>query len=109
MTVADGVATYTVDIPSQGANTFQSFLMYVVDRDQPVKVENVRVRAYTQDDFEVAQLSGTFDGTTVEDDVYTFPQRQRLGQVLQTRMLLYPISFPLVVKSPSQALFLRVV
>ena len=49
VTVADGVATYTVDIPSQGANTFQSFLMYVVDRDQPVKVENVRVVAFEDD------------------------------------------------------------
>jgi hypothetical protein len=45
VTVAGGVATYTIDIPSQGANTFESFLMYVVDRDQPVKVENVRVVA----------------------------------------------------------------
>ena len=34
---------YTIDIPSQGSNTFSSFLMYVVERDQPVMVTDIRV------------------------------------------------------------------
>ena len=34
---------YTIEIPSQGANTFESFLLYVVERDQPVMVTNVVV------------------------------------------------------------------
>ena len=96
VTVAGGVATYTIDIPSQGANTFESFLMYVVDRDQPVKVENVRVRTYTQDDFEIADLTGTFDGTVVEDDVFTFPAAAApWAGFANENALLYPLSFPL--------------
>jgi len=35
---------YTIEIPSQGSNTFSSFLLYVVERDQPVMVTNVVVR-----------------------------------------------------------------
>jgi uncharacterized surface protein with fasciclin (FAS1) repeats len=34
---------YTIEIPSQGENTFSSFLLYVVERDQPVVVSNVIV------------------------------------------------------------------
>ena len=36
---------YTIEIPSQGANTFSSFLLYVVERDQPVYVTNVVVNS----------------------------------------------------------------
>ena len=36
---------YTIEIPSQGDQTFNSFLMYVVERDQPVMVTNVVVNA----------------------------------------------------------------
>jgi hypothetical protein len=34
-------ASYSVDFPSQGDNTYSSFLMFVVERDIPVTVENV--------------------------------------------------------------------
>ena len=34
---------YTIDIPSQGANTFSSFLFYIVDRDTPVLLGDVIV------------------------------------------------------------------
>lgn len=33
----------TIEIPSQGANTFESFPLYVVKRDRPVLVSNVVV------------------------------------------------------------------
>ena len=36
-------ATYTVEIPPQGDNTYSSFLLYVVDRDVPVNISNVQV------------------------------------------------------------------
>ena len=69
--VSGGEATYTVDIPSQDpAQTFESFLMYIVELDSPVMVKNV-VTAYTEED--IADFGGTFAGTTVENDVYTFP------------------------------------
>ena len=34
---------YTIEIPSQGTNTFSSFVMYIVERDQPVYITNVVV------------------------------------------------------------------
>ena len=46
VTVAAGSADYSIDLPSQGANTFSSFILYVVDRDLPVTVSNVKVTAY---------------------------------------------------------------
>ena len=45
VTVAAGSADYSIDLASQGANTFSSFIMYVVDRDLPVTVSNVKVTA----------------------------------------------------------------
>ena len=32
---------YSIDFPSQGSNTFTSYLMYIIERDIPVTVENV--------------------------------------------------------------------
>ena len=37
---------YTVEVPSQGDNTFSSFLLYLVERDSPVVVTNVVVSSY---------------------------------------------------------------
>ena len=34
-------ATYSVEFSSQGSNTFSSFLMFVVERDIPVTIENI--------------------------------------------------------------------
>jgi CxxC motif-containing protein (DUF1111 family) len=34
---------YSISFPSQGNNTFSSFIFYVVDRDNPVVLQNVRV------------------------------------------------------------------
>jgi hypothetical protein len=38
-----GSQSYTIDIPSQGTNTFSSFLLYLVTRDKPVIINNVLV------------------------------------------------------------------
>ena len=43
--VSGEASDYSIDLPSQGANTFTSFLLYVVDRDLPVSVSNVKVTA----------------------------------------------------------------
>ena len=40
-------AEYTIEIPTQGENTFSSFLLYIVERDQPVVVSNVIVSTDT--------------------------------------------------------------
>ena len=40
-------------------------------------VKNVRVTAYETED--LADFGGTFGGTTVEDDVYEFPQELLTG------------------------------
>ena len=39
---------YSVDIPEQGTNTFSSFLLYVMEQDQPVTLTNVAVTVYSQ-------------------------------------------------------------
>jgi len=92
--ISGGEATYTVDIPSQDpAQTFESVLMYIVERDSPVMVKNVVVTAYTEDD--VADFGGTFAGTTVENDVYTFPTgAQGYAGFANDNGALYPLSFP---------------
>ena len=75
--VSGGEATYTVDIPSQDpAQTFESFLMYIVELDSPVMVKNVVVTAYTEDD--IADFGGTFGGSTVEA-MSTLSQRELKG------------------------------
>ena len=39
----DGSASFTVDLPSQGLNTFSSFLLYVVTKDVAITLNNVSV------------------------------------------------------------------
>ncbi len=60
---------YTVLIPSQGTNTYESIVMYVVENDVPVTLTNIRI----VEDFNLnLDMSGTFGGATVADNVYTF-------------------------------------
>ena len=92
--VSGGEATYTVDIPSQDpAQTFESFLMYIVELDSPVMVKNVVVTAYTEDD--IADFGGTFGGATVDSDVYTFPTgAEGWAGFANDNIALYPLAFP---------------
>jgi hypothetical protein len=41
VTVAAGSADYSIDLGSQGANTFSSLLMYIVERDAPVTITDI--------------------------------------------------------------------
>jgi hypothetical protein len=59
---------YTVLVPSQGANTFESVVMYVVERDIPVTLTNIRI----VEDFNLNPNFVGMGGATVVDDVYTF-------------------------------------
>ena len=93
VTTSGGERTYSIDIPGQGANTFESFLLYVVDRDQPVMIKDVTVEEYAAEEF--ADFGGTFGGTTVEDDVYEFPTGAAdWGGFANDNTALYPMSFP---------------
>ena len=53
---------YTIDIPSQGENTFSSFLFFINDRDNPVQLGDVVV----SDD------AGAPDGTVTPDNGISF-------------------------------------
>ena len=37
------MATYQIGIPDQGTNTYSSFLMYLVERDVPVEITDIRL------------------------------------------------------------------
>jgi uncharacterized surface protein with fasciclin (FAS1) repeats len=93
VTTSGGERTYTIEVPDQGVNTFASFLLYVVDRDQPVMIKNVAVEEYAAEEF--ADFGGTFGGATVEDNVYEFPTGAAdWGGFANDNVALYPMSFP---------------
>jgi hypothetical protein len=84
-------ANYTVDIPSRDQDTFSSFLLYVVDRDLPVIVKDVRVTAAP--DPSLAVFDGAFGGVEVDGDTYTFPTgAEGWAGVANNNTGLYPIS-----------------
>jgi hypothetical protein len=100
--VSGGEATYEVEIPAQAeGQTFSSFLMYIVERDQPVMVTNVMVTANAAEAPVVlvesanADFSGVFGDTTVTaDEVYEFPSNaQEWGGFANNNADLYPFTF----------------
>ena len=91
---------YTIDIPSQGDNTFSSFLLYIVERDSPVMVSNVVVSS------EAAQEAPTVDATAdftagafgnsvvdAETQTYTFPSGAEGWAGFANNAEIYPLSF----------------
>ena len=74
------MTSYTIEIPSQGENTFSSFLMYLNTMDVGVQVTNVSVVANAPECEEPsndtvldpASFTEAFGGTTVVDEVFTF-------------------------------------
>jgi hypothetical protein len=56
---------YRIEIPSQGTNTFASFILYVQTLDEAVDITNVRVEAYTE--------AVDSDGDGVPDSQDAFP------------------------------------
>ena len=92
---------YSIDIPSQGENTFSSFLLYIVERDQPVMVKDVMVasaeamEAPTNDaiaDF----TTGAFGNAVVdaETETYTFPSGAEGWAGFANNAEISPLSFP---------------
>ena len=99
---------YTVEIPAQGDKTFNSFLMYVVERDSPVMVTNVVITSGAADDPEPVDASavadfttGAFEGATVDaaNEIYTFTGQDWAG-FANNNLDLYPLSFPEAAPSP---------
>ena len=84
-------ASYSVDIPAQGENTFSSFLLYVTTPDAPVTLTDVTV---TSGDTGIV-FSGTFGGTIVDGNTYTFPTgAETWGGYANEDTTIYPFSFP---------------
>ena len=97
------LTSYTIEIPSQGENTFSSFLMYLNTMDVGVQVTNVSVVANAPECEEPsndtvldpASFTEAFGGTTVVDEVFTFPTgAESWGGFANMNADLYPLSFP---------------
>lgn len=72
------VTDYSVTIPAQGANTFKSAILYIVDRDKPVNISQVVVTATAGDPTTNTTLSDlqvdgeTIDGFDATENSYTY-------------------------------------
>ena len=88
-TVVSGsdVKSYSIDIPAQGDQTFNSFLMYLNTRDVPVVITDTKVEADTPDPEAcgnrgqalgtangggLADICDAFDGTIYDDETKTY-------------------------------------
>ena len=67
VSVSSGTVTdYSVTIPAQGANTFNSAILYIEDRDKPVNISQIVVTATAGDPTTNTELSDLqVDGTTI--------------------------------------------
>ena len=81
--------SYSVDIPAQdAANTYSSFLLYVVTQDAPVTLTNVAVTSGIV-------FSGPFGGAVVDGNTYTFPTgAEAWAGFANEDTTIYPFSFP---------------
>jgi endo-1,3(4)-beta-glucanase len=104
-------SSYSVNIPSQGANTFRNLIMYVVDRDLAVQVSNLIVTEISNPDTGDAGDTGeadnvvemvkgpasfieSFGDTIFDGDIFTFPSNAKSwGGFANMDLDLYPFSF----------------
>ena len=86
-------STYYVDIPPQGANTFESLLLYLDTRDVAVKLEYVILEAAPEPIY--AEFTGAFEGFIADGNYFEFPSSAAsFAGVANTNGMLYPIYFP---------------
>jgi hypothetical protein len=92
---------YTIQIPSQGDNTFSSFLLYLVERDSPVMVSNVVVSSEAGQEAPTTDVTadfsaGAFGDAAVDADTqtYTFPTGAQDWAGFANNADIYPLSFP---------------
>jgi len=93
-------AEYTIDVPSQGENTFSSFLMYLNTQDVAVTVKDVVITVKGEpikngETLDPADFSEAFGGTFIDGDDYTYPSTAEVwGGFANLNTDLYPLSFP---------------
>ena len=91
--------TYTVAIPSQGTNTFNSAILYIVERDITVNISAVTLKIFDADGTTVTSThypiyNDGFDGADYEHLV-TFPTAaQSWAGFSNANLETYPFSFP---------------
>ena len=90
---------YTVDIPADASNTYNSALMYVVTRDVDVVTSEIKLIQFDTDgttELSVASpvYDGTFDGTAYAQ-TFTFPTgAQDWAGFANNNTGIYPLTFP---------------
>jgi uncharacterized surface protein with fasciclin (FAS1) repeats len=92
---------YTIEIPSQGNNTFSSFLLYLVERDSPVMLSNVVVSSAAAMEAPTTDVAadftaGAFGNAVVdaETETYTFPSGAEGWAGFANNADIYPLTFP---------------
>ena len=91
---------YTIEVPSQGENTFSSFLMYLNTQDVGVNITDVVITVKGEPvvegtELDPAEFTEAFGGTTQADGVFTFPSgAEAWGGFANMNTDLYPLSFP---------------
>lgn len=91
--------TYTVAIPSQGTNTFNSAILYIVERDITVNISAVTLKIFDADGTTATSThypnyNDGFDGADYEHLV-TFPTAaQSWAGFSNANLETYPFSFP---------------
>ena len=67
--ISGGLADYSAQIPPQDPNQdFNSFLMYIIERDQPVMVKDIEVVMYGDETSEPTDSDG--DGVPDDEDAF---------------------------------------
>ena len=105
------ITTYTAALPSQGEDTFSNLVIYIVEQDTPVQIQDIQV-AYDDPDPDAPEPGlasettinswNVFDGTTVDNGVFEFPSAaQSWAGFANADNSAYPFSFG----SPGQISF----
>ena len=106
---------YSSTLATYRGNTFSSFLMFLGERDQPVKITNVTINSNGSSETTphngrsvVANFSvGEFGGATVDSKAKSIHSRVKTGRVGQMLQIFIHWSFPAKVLSPSLLLLMR--
>ena len=88
-----------IAIPSQGNNTFSSFIMYVVTPDVAITISNVNITTFDTDgttelETEYAYFKEAFGGTVYTHQSFTFPTgAESWAGFANMNTSMYPLSF----------------
>jgi len=92
---------YTIEIPEQGENTFESLIMYLDTREVAVIISEIEIikkgppPAPNVQVFGTADFSEAFGGTTSVDGVFTYPDgAESWGGFANMNTDLYPMDYP---------------